>query len=714
MSFTIEQIKAVLMNPNEFRPQMISEMIVERAFTSQQLQELEPKLDAQHKKAFGQAALLLKEKELYDKCMSADVTYDILKSYVDQYREEAGRNAHIANHFREIEERFKAKERGKVDFDRFKDELDRIPDNKNRLDAVNKFLQDNPFTDFRSELQVIKEKLQQKRDAEEAAQAELNSYNELLRNIDSYSSLEGKLSAIYDYEQNYPFSSYMQNVRDLKNRLLAEEERRNEMQDENAWNKILVSLTSAVSSSEKKRMLEDYERNYKLHLNEVPEKMKQVEEELQADPIIDGILNDPESNVIHFLRLIKRYPYKRERLRRFMLEDMKNKPTRYSREDMIWLIKGKNDAQDQIPPVFTTEEIVSSGVMPLALMNYIETHPTKEDDRDPDELKLIVETNFESAPNNTDVYFWGVPGSGKSTVLAGLLNVGKVGPLYLEILTQGVHAGYPYARLLKNYLNNKLFPASTRTRNAKGNPFADPANDSLDNGINDKFIQIIDAKLEVGDGSEHLLSIIEMPGERTLEFAGATVVDPAGAPAPGKAFKKLDDLLGRGTTQLFMNANRKVFFFVIDPNPKKQFEIDYRGTTVKVDQAGVLNALIQFLKHVPGLAEKVDAVHVILSKSDVLENPNDPECIEEKVLDGYRDVIEGLGKLCDAARGNINAQCGHRPHLFTFSLGKVYPGNMNQYKNDDAIKMLKVIAANTWSVASKPTKWDSMVEWMNK
>lgn len=704
MPFTTEQAKAVLMNPNEFRPQMISEMIVERAFTSQQLQELEPKLDAQHKKAFEQAALLLKEKELYDKCMSADATYDLLKSYVDQYRGEAGRNAHIANHFREIEERFKAKERGKVDFDRFKDELDRMPDNKTRLDAVNKFLQDNPFTDFRSELQDIKKELQQKRDAEEAAQAELNSYNELLRNIDSYSSLEGKMSAIYDYEQNHPFSSYMQNVRDLKSRLLAEEKRRSEIQDENAWNEILVSLTSAVPSSEKKRMLEDYERNYKLHLNEVPEKMKQVEEELQADPIIDGILNDPDSDVIDYLRLIKRYPYKRERLRRFMLEDMKNKPTRYSREEMIWLIKGKNDARDQIPPVFTTEEIVGSGVMPLAYMNYIETHPTVHDDRDPGEAKLIVETNFDSAPNNTDVYFWGVPGSGKSTVLAGLLNVGQVGSLHLQILTQGVHAGYPYAQLLKNYLNNKLFPARTRTRNAQGNPFADPANDNQDNGIDDKFIQIIDAKLEVGDGSEHLLSIIEMPGERTLDFAAAPVKD----------IKKLDELLGSGTRQLFMNANRKVFFFVIDPNSRKQFNINYRGTIVQVDQAGVLDALVQFLKDVPGLAEKVDAVHVILSKSDMLENPNDLECIGNTVLDGYRNVITVLGRLCDAARGNINAQCGHRPHLFTFSLGKVYPGNMNQYKKDDAIKILKVIAANTWSVASKPTKWDSVVEWMNK
>lgn len=702
MSFTIEQIKAVLMNPNEFRPQMISEMIVERAFTSQQLQELEPKLDAQHKKAFGQAALLLKEKELYDKCMSADVTYDILKSYVDQYREEVGRNAHIANHFREIEERFKAKERGKVDFDRFKDELDRIPDNKNRLDAVNKFLQDNPFTDFRNELQVIKEELQQKRDAEEAAQAELNSYNELLRNIDSYSSLEGKLSAIYDYEQNYPFSSYMQNVRDLKNRLLAEEERRSEIQDENAWNEILVSLTSAVSSSEKKRMLEDYARNYKLHLNEVPEKMKQVEEELQADPIIDGILNDPDSDVIDYLRLIMKYPCKRERLRSFMLEDMKNNPMRYSREEMIWLIKGKYDGMDQIPPVFAKEEIVSAGVLPLDFMNYIETHPTEEYDMDVDEnKKLLVETNFGSDLENTDIYFFGVPGSGKSTVLAGLMNVGTVGSLKFEISTQSKHSGLPYANFLKGYLNKNLFPARTQTRHGKNNK---DESASQDNAINDKFIQIIDTVLKVGDGNKHSLCIIEMPGERTLDFAAAQVKD----------IDKLDELLGSGTSQLFMNANRKMFFFVIDPNPQKQFDFNYRGITIKVDQASVLDALIQFLQRVPGLVEKVDAVHVILSKSDMLTDSTDFESINNEVLNGYQNVISGLTELCEPARGNINAQCGHCPHLFTFSLGKVYPGNMNQYKKDDAIKILKVIAANTLGVASKPTKWDSLVEWMNK
>ena len=47
-----------------------------------------------------------------------------------------------------------------------------------------------------------------------------------------------------------------------------------------------------------------------------------------------------------------------------------------------------------------------------------------------------------------------------------------------------------------------------------------------------------------------------------MDFAAADIRDP----------ETMDQLLGNGTKQLFMNNNRKVFFFVIDPNPFKKYD----------------------------------------------------------------------------------------------------------------------------------------------
>ena len=102
-------------------------------------------------------------------------------------------------------------------------------------------------------------------------------------------------------------------------------------------------------------------------------------------------------------------------------------------------------------------------------------------------------------------------------------------------------------------------------------------------------------------------------------------------------------------------------------------------------------------------------------KSDMLSNPGSIDCITDEVINkGYEGLVADLNDLCSQSKGNVNAQCGHRVHLFTFSLGKVYPGHMIRYNKEDSVKILKVIAANTYSVRSKPTKWESIVEWMNK
>lgn len=253
------------------------------------------------------------------------------------------------------------------------------------------------------------------------------------------------------------------------------------------------------------------------------------------------------------------------------------------------------------------------------------------------------------------------------------------------------------------------------------NPFADPFGsmcvdteapadvDLVGTVVSDKFIQIIDGVIQENPGrdnqEDHKISIIEMPGERTLDFAAADIHDLDAA-------KKL---LGEGTLELFMNDNRKVFFIVIDPKPQKTYEVRLNGDIAYLTQAQALEAVLELIGLMPDLLQKIDSMHIILTKSDLLSNPGSEEVIERDVLrKGYEGLVADIISLCSPARGNINAQCDHMPHLFTFSLGKIYPGHMIKYQKDDAEKILRVITANTYSTRRNPTKWSSFIDWMNK
>lgn len=704
IEYSPQQIHAVLNNPNDFPPKKVAEMLQNKCFT---LDELERNgLNPNQAQKMRLAQTSGNEDKYYRLCCKDDVNYGTLKYFVDNYPN--------SSHLMEIREKMNAREIEIRTFNRLQEELD-ADTYDGKIQRIVTAINDNPFSDYVDALNAMKNLYEKQKD--------LDSYRNQLDDAEKADEEKRRKEA------------------EAAEIAAAEAKRQAELADDNAWKNVLSILNSDSDVQIKKFHLEQYANNHQFtkYQSEVPAKRQELEEEAQCMPQIQAILNDPNSDVVDFMRLIKRYPSKKRYLCDFMLRDMRVNPSRYDREEMIWLLNGKHDRTDDIDPVFSTQELVSAHVMPLDFVNHILTHQTDEADKDPSEGNLVAETNFKSAENNTDVYFWGVPGSGKTTVLAGLLKVAKFEKMRFRLLAHGDHVGYNYASILRNYLERNLFPQRTKTEYVIQQPLANDNsildgnpwnnNDDISNPFADssvvagsdvqqkekqridKFIQIIDAVLEEedekGGESSHKLSIIEMPGERTLEFAA---VHPT-----MRDMELIDELLGEGTRELFMNDNRKVFFFVIDPNPSKTYQMPLHGGQSSVSQAEALEALIEFLRGVPGLLEKVDSTHIILTKSDMLRNPGSIECIREDVIKkGYEGVINDIKKMCNPSKGNVNAQCDYIPYLFTFSLGKVYPGHMIQYRKDDAEKILGVIAANTYSVRTSMSKWDSLVEWMNK
>ncbi len=725
-----KKILAVLNNPNDYPPKLVAKMIEDGCFTIGQLTTI---TDEQKKKV-NRALLVEKEDEYFNKCMSLDATVDDCQFFIDNFSTSPKR-AEVENCKAKIELAQKSKEeeirKERNAFDELSSEIySQSYGYEAKKNLISVFLANYPFTRFAKELEDLKQEVEEQERDRKAQEEERRKYLEeerawqtLLSLLTSNRSIAEKRQAIDTYESMY---SLHRDEVPAKRQELADQE------DDTEWQRVLMILVQDMSPDQKLAVLNNYKLRYSKHASEVPDKVKEVERERNIMPEIRGVLTNSASTVSDFMSLIAKYPTKKEFIRGYMMDDMKVNPSRYTREDMYYLMNGKYDGEITYPSLFSTGDLQNANIASYEILNHINTHPIDYDDRNQLEDSLLPEDNFKSAKNNTDVYFFGVPGSGKSTVLAGLFKLGISANLRLSLPAHGDHIGYTYASILQNYLEKNVFPQETKTRfvirqdlapvdNETPNPFDGPDGLDLINtevqsdddliglGVSDKFIQIIDGILQENPGMEnqedHKISIIEMPGERTLDFAASDIRDP----------EEMDRLLGKGTRELFMNENRKLLFFVIDPKPHRSYRVKLNGIECPMTQAQALEAVVEFIGKVPGLLEKIDSMHIILSKSDLLSNPDSIDVIQRDVIErGYEGLINDIRRLCNPSRSNINVQCGHSPHLFTFSLGKVYPGHMIKYDKTDAEKILRVIAANTYSTRSNPTKMTSFIDWMNK
>ena len=421
---------------------------------------------------------------------------------------------------------------------------------------------------------------------------------------------------------------------------------------------------------------------------------------------IDNVLNSTDSDVDNYVYLMQKYPSFRKYIHDWMLEDMKHHAERYQRHEMYALLFGgqltirdKGSKEEIISPFFDRSELESAGVLSKKHIDWIYSHPSIKHDYDNDVLP--IENNFEVETNTTDVYFFGVPGCGKTSVLAGLFNAHEIDKdLTFKVLVHSAHKGYNYARSLTKSLNNDLFPKSTPTSVQRLG-----ATEETERDNDDKFIQVIDAELREKDGKTehvHKISLIEMPGVRTNEMA--SIGNDA----------RLDDL-GEGASQLLTNENNKIIFFVIDPKTTKMQPVEINGRTILLRQSDVLDTVAELIKRMieGNQIKNLKAIHIIMAKSDLLPNQSQ-ETIQEVLLSGgYAPFLETLRDICKASLGEVNIHCNRTPHLFSFSLGKIIPGDFVMYNDKDTKKILKVMCANTISVRSK-NFFDTVMTWMNE
>ena len=358
---------------------------------------------------------------------------------------------------------------------------------------------------------------------------------------------------------------------------------------------------------------------------------------------------------------------------------MRNDPTSYDVGHLMNLLKNK---------VFTEQELLNAHVMTTNILN---TLKSTDIIRDLPDIKQAMESSTAVCKDGfTDVFFFGIPSTGKTCVLMGL---SRASSLNINLAS----GGGDYASALQQYIDvGVTVPPTPGT-----------------------FVTTLEAQISTRASSDivHNVNLVEMSGE---EFAFNIACNPE------HVFTFED--MGTGTTELLQNDNRKVFFLIIDPTANtvrftREVIIGYDEETGKsitnlktfvVNQRVLIQKMVNLFQD-PGNAKvmkKVDSIHIIMTKSDTLGNPIERE---DKALNIFNEKYANsiLGPLISLCKQyNINIQTDYHPKLYTFSLGTFYVGRLYEYEQTDSDRLVMAISHST-NATKKMTWWDKFKKVVN-
>lgn len=235
---------------------------------------------------------------------------------------------------------------------------------------------------------------------------------------------------------------------------------------------------------------------------------------------------------------------------------------------------------------------------------------------------------------STEVYFWGIPSSGKSCALGAILSVAGSGKVAKVMDADTASQGYGYMTYLTSH-----FPQNGEVGTLLGGT-------------------PIDAFYEMGfdltdeSNRTHPITCIDMAGElmRCMYKSNANM------PLSDTDLNMLDTM----TKVLIDNrsTNRKIHFFVIEYGGEERIFDGYH-------QDVYLNGALSYIKDTGIFKKETDAIFIMVTKVDKMKHVT-RDAITQYVKDNYEGFYNGLNKICED--NEIN---GKKVEIVAFSLGKV-------------------------------------------
>lgn len=386
---------------------------------------------------------------------------------------------------------------------------------------------------------------------------------------------------------------------------------------------------------------------------------------LETKSYIDGYPQSPFINEANILFL---------QLKQQELERMMKERNQYDIVRLVNLMENK---------IFTVQELINRNlVTDSSWSRFISGNPLPP---------IEQEGTIEAVPEgNTDVFFFGIPATGKTCILMGLVSSDSIQVDFANL-------GGDYAGNLTEYVINGKVPPSTY-----GTFTTAVKADVIERDQDRKAKKI------------YHMNLIEMSGE---EFAFQIAKNPDG----NISFEEM----GTGATNILKNNNQKAIFVIVDPTAdvrhvkREIVRKDENGNEYPVleecyvSQRMILQKLLSIFRDPSNadIAKNIVAFNIIVTKSDLLGNniDRDKEAYT-RVMNTYRHFIEGLTDFCGDYE--INKKDKGVPRLYTFSLGQFYLGDVYDYDQADSDKLINAIKHMIYGKATNST-WDKVCNIVN-
>lgn len=255
---------------------------------------------------------------------------------------------------------------------------------------------------------------------------------------------------------------------------------------------------------------------------------------------------------------------------------------------------------------------------------------------------------------NTDIVLFGIPSSGKTCVLTGILSSDR-----LDVDTSDWSGSY--AASLRTFGRARVAPPATQT----------------------ELASMIRSQIYSYKGNKQIktpFNLVDMAGET---FRQKIVQINTGNADSTVSFADM----GSGAPEILANDNDKVFFIIVDPTAAGRRK-NLQDTAIQK----LLNIFYQpennrVMNHVRG-------IHFIVTKADTLGERRLPAAqryLRSILNEGARTTLVNYCRdhgINAASDRNLNGT----PRIFCFSLGIFHAGNTFTPKGDDAEVLLNVIS----------------------
>lgn len=263
---------------------------------------------------------------------------------------------------------------------------------------------------------------------------------------------------------------------------------------------------------------------------------------------------------------------------------------------------------------------------------------------------------------STEVYFWGIPSSGKTCALGAILSTAQNGDIALSLTPEPDCLGFDYMTRLSNVFQDGVISAL---------PGGTPVSSTYEMGF----------KLEDKKHKDHPITCIDLAGE-LLRCMHKRLANISMTTEEKNALDILTKVLGDNRTQ-----NRKMHFFVIEYGAENR---KYEGLI----QRNYLDSAVAYIEKMKIFRKDTDGVYLLITKVDKTGCSGEElrNILTDYINKEYKAFKNKLVKIC--RENEIN---GGELKIQPFSLGEIWFQNYCRFDNRYASEILKIIIERSYS-----------------